>query len=404
MTLEDLLGEGVEAARRREREAFLHHAGRFGRKLVLFGAGRVGRRILAALRRRSIEPLAFADRDPRLQGSRVDGIEVLSPERAASRFANRAAFVVTVFRGSGDEGMAARENFLRSLGCRTVTNFLPLAWFAAPDMLPHYGADRPAAILAAASDIEKVGKLWTDSSSREAFRTQLLWRLRADFSALPPPSLDQYFPTDLFRLEPGEAVFDGGAFDGDTLRALGDRFGRAWAVEPDPDNIARLRAMLDPRITIVEAALGETPGEGRFHAGLGPASVLHGSAEMRVRIETVDRIVGDGRPTMLKLDIEGSELAALKGARATLGRSQPIVAVCLYHRPDDLWRIPEFLHEILPGHRLFLRAHQHDGFELVAYAVPAARSPRPEEDLPDSVGSPADLSAGDRSRSPRPAD
>jgi hypothetical protein len=47
--------------------------------------------------------------------------------------------------------------------------------------------------------------------------------------------------------------------------------------------------------------------------------------------------------------------------------------VCVYHRPEDLWRIPLFLHQILPENRIFLRAHEHDGFELVAYSVPPSR-------------------------------
>jgi hypothetical protein len=47
----------------------------------------------------------------------------------------------------------------------------------------------------------------------------------------------------------------------------------------------------------------------------------------------------------------------------------------MYHRPGDLWEIPLFLSEALPGHRLSLRVHARDGFELVAYAVPPERCP-----------------------------
>jgi hypothetical protein len=47
--------------------------------------------------------------------------------------------------------------------------------------------------------------------------------------------------------------------------------------------------------------------------------------------------------------------------------------VCVYHLPADLWEIPLMLHELLPQHRLFLRQHGFDGWELVVYAVPPER-------------------------------
>jgi FkbM family methyltransferase len=190
-----------------------------------------------------------------------------------------------------------------------------------------------------------------------------------------PPAPDQYFPRDLLRPRPDEAFVDGGAFDGDTLRTLGPNFGRAWAVEPDPGNASRLRAAADPRVTVCDCALGAAPGEAPFSSDLGISSALSDTGGIRVRVETLDRLLAGQSPTFLKLDIEGAEQAALEGAAELLGRTKPTVAVCVYHRPDDLWKIPQLLRRLLPGHRLFLRAHQVDGYELVAYAIPPERLP-----------------------------
>jgi hypothetical protein len=90
-------------------------------------------------------------------------------------------------------------------------------------------------------------------------------------------------------------------------------------------------------------------------------------------VATLDDLAAGTQPTFVKLDVEGDELAALEGGKATLERMRPVVAVCVYHRPEDLWTIPLFLHEVLPEHRMYLRAHAWDGFELVAYAVPPER-------------------------------
>lgn len=370
MTLEQLLSEPVATARRREQTSF---SGQTTDKLVLFGAGTLGRRVLAVLRRHGIEPLAFADRSPGLEESQVSGLQVLSPHAAAKHYGATATFIVTIFRGAGDGGMASRERLLRELGCRKVMTFHNLAWKYAADFLPYYGAALPSVILSAASEIARVAAAWGDAESREVFRAQLLWRLRGDFSAMKVQAPDQYFPKDLFGLTPNESFVDGGAFDGDTLRILGNNFARAWAIEPDPANAARLRSAGDPRVTVFECALGAAAGEATFSAERGVASALSAVGGTRVTIETLDRLLSGQSPSLLKLDVEGAEQAALQGARLLMERSQPTVAVCLYHRWDDLWKIPLFLKEVLPRHRLFLRAHENDGYELVAYAVPPER-------------------------------
>ncbi len=370
MNLERLLSESSAAARRREQAAFSCDS---AAKLVLMGAGHLGRKVLSALRKRGIEALAFVDHSSTLQGTQVDGLQVLSPADGAKRFGTEATFIVTIFRGTGDGGMAARERLLHSLGCRQVTNFLTVAWRYPAELLPHYGAALPSTILSAAAEIAEVGAAWQDELSREVFLAQLLWRLRADFGGLSAPSAFQYFPPDLLSPRTDEAFVDGGAYDGDTLRVLGPRFDKAWAIEPDPTNVARLRAQGDPRVTVLECALGSLPGEANFAANQGVGSALSAMGSSKVSVETLDRLFEREKPTFIKLDIEGAEQAALEGARSMLSRHQPTLAVCTYHRPDDLWKIPGFLRKVLPQHRLSLRAHENDGFELVAYAIPPGR-------------------------------
>jgi FkbM family methyltransferase len=201
----------------------------------------------------------------------------------------------------------------------------------------------------------------------------MLWRLRADFSAVAVSAGEQYRPPELFELGPGDRVVDGGAYNGDTLRALGSAFAKAWAIEPDPANAARLRAESDERVVVIESALGEATSDARFSAGQGVASTLSSEGNISVRVSTLDDLLEQESPTFVKLDIEGAEFGALAGSRHLLARSQPIVAVCVYHRPDDIWRIPLQLRDLVPHHRYFLRAHEYDGFEVVAYAVPPNR-------------------------------
>jgi hypothetical protein len=73
------------------------------------------------------------------------------------------------------------------------------------------------------------------------------------------------------------------------------------------------------------------------------------------------------------MDIEGAEYGALQGAAGLIRANSPILAICLYHDPQDFWRIPLLMSELAPEAQLFLRPYAADGFELVCYAVPPAR-------------------------------
>lgn len=367
MTIEELLAESIEEARLREKTTFVRRT----EPLVLFGAGTLGRKMLAALRESGLEPVAFADNNSALHGSKVNGVEVLSPSYAADRWGHKALFVVTIFQPL-DKGLNARLRWLESLGCENVISFLPLAW-SLENILPHFGAERPSSILRESSTLRHIAEIWSDVKSREIFRQQLMWRLRADFSAIEAPSPNQYFPDDILKPGLDEAFVDGGAFDGDTFRSMPWSPARIWAIEPDPVNLRILKSQAGPSVTICETALGREQGKARFNASGTMASARSESGSIEVQISTLDALLAEAEPTFIKLDVEGEEFAALEGARELLKRSQPVVAVCVYHKPEDLWTIPVFLKNELPNHKFALRSHAHDGFELVAYAIPTSR-------------------------------
>jgi hypothetical protein len=64
---------------------------------------------------------------------------------------------------------------------------------------------------------------------------------------------------------------------------------------------------------------------------------------------------------------------ALEGARKTIQRHAPILAICVYHRQDHVWRIPLLLRQWRDDYAFFLRPHNEEGWDLVCYAVPRAR-------------------------------
>lgn len=75
------------------------------------------------------------------------------------------------------------------------------------------------------------------------------------------------------------------------------------------------------------------------------------------------------RVTMIKMDIEGSELEALRGARKTICRDKPRLAVCIYHKAEDMTEVPLYIKELVPEYRLYVRHHSKEIGETVFYAV-----------------------------------
>jgi FkbM family methyltransferase len=382
--LERLLSERVEGAAERERTSFQRCTQPFQASLVLFGAGGLGRRTLAGLRKLQIEPLAFSDNNPRLWGTTVDGLAVLEPAEAARRYADKAAFVITIWSGQATDRMANRQRQLRTLGCQKILTFGPLYWKFPAIFLPHYSADLPQKVHEQAESVLRAFHLWADQDSRREYVAQVRWRLLADFDGLADPvSHPIYFPFDLCKLRDDEVFVDCGAFDGDTLRSFfsesREAFHKVVAFEPDPVNFVRLRQYVEAlpgrmrdSIRIRQAAVGARSGVVSFSA-TGAEDAAVGSGEAEVECDSLDEALEGCAPTYIKMDIEGAELDALAGARTTIREHAPVLAVCSYHRQDHLWRIPLLIHECHPGYRFFLRPHLREVWDLVCYAVPAGR-------------------------------
>ena len=384
--LENLLAEGTEGARLREANTFDKLAAPYAAEFVLFGAGNLGRRTLTGLRKVGIEPLAFVDNDTQRWGENCNGVPVLSPREGAKLYGTRAAFVVTIWRGEGTERMAARVSQLRELGCESVVPFLPLYWKLPSSLLPHYTLDLPHNVHRQPDRVREGFLLMSDEASRREYLAQLRFRVLGDFECLPPPVQgDIYFRDDLFNLGKEETLVDCGAFDGDTLSLFFDKTGNSCksviAFEPDPANyvklaerVSRMPPAVRQSIALHQSATGDCNRRVLMDVGFGPASHI-GDGNHEVECATLDSMLDEVPVTFIKMDIEGSELAALAGAQQLIQKYSPILAICVYHRQDDLWNIPLLIHRLNPDYSFHLRPHLLEGWDLVCYAIPSNRRP-----------------------------
>lgn len=89
-----------------------------------------------------------------------------------------------------------------------------------------------------------------------------------------------------------------------------------------------------------------------------------------IEVVKMDDVLTGKRVTYIKMDIEGSELAALQGAAEIIRRQHPKLAISVYHCRDDIWEIPKLLLSYHPGYRFYLRVYAFTGNDTVLYALP----------------------------------
>jgi len=201
--------------------------------------------------------------------------------------------------------------------------------------------------------------------------------------ARPYPTL--YVRSGLFSFSDHEKMVDCGASIGESTTALigvtQGRFDRSWMIEPDKINIGTLQGFLRKfagtghagKLSLHPVAVGEQRDNVPFnHVGNHGGSVLPPELAQAcapsdfVRVERIDDIVDD-KPTIIKMDIEGYELSALKGAAATIRDARPKLMVSAYHRTTDLLDIPAYIDTLAPGYRIGLRHHTEDRWDTCLY-------------------------------------
>lgn len=117
--------------------------------------------------------------------------------------------------------------------------------------------------------------------------------------------------------------------------------------------------------------MSDTCGDGNFKVDKRGmySQVVEEDTGTTIKLVKMDNVPECQDATFIKMDIEGAELAALRGGRELIQRNKPKLAICIYHSDEDMLSIAEYIHELVPEYRIYMRAHNMGIAENVLYAV-----------------------------------
>lgn len=315
-----------------------------------------------------IAPAFFVSRGE--ERKKIDGIPLVSEEDFKQRSADRK-FIVVIAEESYRNGVnpAERVRIREYLdGCG-----IELYWGAASILNPF----KPAwwqFIREHVEQFEELHRRLPDQVSKDTLVEYLkTYVLGQRYQGKTYPEQYKYWGiedehTQLFRITEEEVLLNLGAASGDTIFQYikcGLPYKKMIAVEAGEANCSRIRK-----------ALSYLPHRQRQDIVISQKMFGYGC-------DTLDQCYCNEKITLINMDIEGSELDVLNTGIKMLKEYRPVLAVCAYHKMDDLLTISSFVKGHLDGYVLSLRKYPSaywdyiDGIqqinELVLYAIPEER-------------------------------
>jgi len=280
-----------------------------------------------------------------------------------------------VLAASGGKPLTVRRK-LNALGIEHLDYFSLSRWSGAPLREIVFNEAFCQEFLANEAEYQWAYNRLSDDLSRRIFRQLVSFRFTCDLDVMEGFSdrqQDQYFEDFLELRASGEIFVDVGGFDGQTTLEFIKRcpgYRAAYVFEPDPVNfpicVRRLTAHRDVQVWPIGAS--EAKGAASF-ATNGSASGVSSEGTLTVEMDRLDAVLPLA-PTFVKMDIEGGESAAIGGAARIIREHHPRIALSVYHKPGDFWRLPKQVLGLCPDFDIYLRHYTESIYETVMFFMP----------------------------------
>lgn len=180
---------------------------------------------------------------------------------------------------------------------------------------------------------------------------------------------------DVFKPEENEVFVDAGGYDGESMIAFykwaGENYKKGFVFEP----VASMCDIICQKAKEEHIAGAKicnyavwNKKEMLMFAEDDSSSLVTNKGKYEVSGIEIDSVVKNEKVTFIKMDVEGSELKALEGAKQTILKNHPRLAICIYHKPEDIVEIPFYILKLVPEYKFYIRHYTSHMWETVLYA------------------------------------
>ncbi len=353
-------------------EDFFNHKKQNPQKpLILFGAGSAAKQILNILESKDINIDCIIDSSERKWGTHLSNKPVVDYD--SMRFKYNEYDILLA-----DSYLFQKQQWLTEQGEKNNIFLLEglVISSKATKISNQYYTEKKELFL-------ETYNMLTDQQSRDNFITTMKRNLTGNLEYVRNMgiSLPQYFQPEL-HLSDKEVFVDCGAYSGDTVESfisVCTGYNKIFSIEADLENFKQLEKNVNDlalkNVYPINTALYSEETVLRFFSnGTVESRIINENentcnSTFDVVAKKLDNVLSDEKVSFIKMDIEGGELAALKGAECLIKANRPKLAICVYHRYDDLITIPQYIKSLIPDYKFYLRLHALTCHDVVLYAV-----------------------------------
>jgi FkbM family methyltransferase len=219
--------------------------------------------------------------------------------------------------------------------------------------------------------------LLQDGISKDIFTKIINFKISFDISFMEGFTNNftkQYFDKDILPDIHNITFIDGGAYVGDTIPNIIKNYPdykKIYCIEPNTLhlNIAKRDFENRPNIEFINCGLSNKQTTNDENNTL-QNNCKHDYQALNTN--TIDNLIKD-KIDFIKLDIEGAEQDALKGAKNIILKHHPILTICIYHKAQDWYKVPQIVLEIRDDYKIYLRHYMEGIYETVIYFIPVGK-------------------------------
>lgn len=239
-------------------------------------------------------------------------------------------------------------------------------------------------------DIQNIYDLFEDEVSQKVYVGGLVNRIANSMSRYTWEQLysdePQYFSQNEIKFDNNEVYVDCGAYIGDTIiefaETVHNKYKKIFAFELDSENYSKMKKNLADYSDVIcynygvwsktkelEYGIGSSNNEPDAGKSIYKTEDSENNIVQKAKVVSLDEILKNEEITFIKMDVEGAEIDALKGAANIISNQKPKLAISVYHKTSDFWQIPKLIKEFNPKYKFMLRHYTKTNLlETVLYA------------------------------------